>query len=145
MSNIICENLYQINIKDYGKEFIDRIARHFGQEEIVKTFPKRCKCFVALDNNEVVGTASIDKLQGDETGTKYIILTVFVKIAQQHQGIDRLLIEEIEKCAKEIGAKELIVPASIYGCEFYGKLGYHYMNGKKELNEEKQYMMIKSI
>ena len=60
MSEIILDNLYTINIKDYGKEMIDRIARHFTEDEIKKNFPNRVKCFVAIKNGKVVGTASID-------------------------------------------------------------------------------------
>ena len=37
MSEIIRDNLYTINIKDYGKEVIDKIARHFTEEEIKHT------------------------------------------------------------------------------------------------------------
>lgn len=67
MSKIIITNMYEINIKDYGKEVIDKILKHFTEEEIKKNFPNRMKCFVALDNETVVGTASINKYRGDET------------------------------------------------------------------------------
>mgnify|MGYP004468820119 CR=1 FL=1 len=41
----------------------------------------------------------------------------------------------------EIKAKRLVVPASIFRCEFYHKLGYEYLNGEKVLNEENMYIM----
>ena len=112
---------------------------------IKKNFPNRTKCFVAIENNKVIGTASISKFRGDETGGKYIILTVFVKMENHHQGIGKMLIQEIEKYAKSIGVKELVIPASIYGCEFYRKLGYDYLDGKKELNEDREYMLVKYL
>lgn len=145
ISEIIHENLYKINIKDYSKEFIDKIASKFTEKEIKRTFPIRMKCLIAIENGKIVGTASIDRFHGDETGTKYIILTVFVKIASHHNGIGTVLIKEIEKYAKEVGAKELVIPASIYGCEFYRKLGYEYINGIKELNEDNEFMLIKKL
>lgn len=145
MSEIILSNLYEINIVDHGKEIIDNIAKHFTEEEIKKNFPNRAKCLVAVENNIVVGTTSIDKLRGDTTGEKYIIQTVFVKMENHHQGIGKMLMAEIEKSAKEIGAKQLIILASIYAREFYRKLGYDYLDGKKELNEEKEYTLVKYL
>ena len=145
MSEIIITNMYEINIKDHGKDVIDRISKHFTEDEIKKNFPNRTKCFVALENDRVVGTASISKFRGDETDRKYIILTVFVKMENHRQGIGKMLIQEIEKYSKSIDVKELIIPASIYGCEFYRKLGYDYLDGKKEMNDDREYMLVKYL
>lgn len=145
ISNIVITNMYEINIKDQGKEIIDKLSKHFTEEEIKKNYPKRTKNYIAIEENKVVGTISIDKFRGDLTGTKYIILTVFVKIEKHHQGIGTMLIKKIEDYAKSIGVKELYIPASIYGCEFYRKLGYDYLNGKKELNEDKEYTLVKYL
>lgn len=145
ISEIVLTNLYKINIKDHGEDVIDRISKYFTEEEIKKNFPKRAKSFVAIQDNKVIGTASIDRFHGDESGEKYIILTVFVKIENHHQGIGKMLIKEVEKYAKNIGAKQLIILASIYGLEFYRKLGYDYLDGKKELNEDKEYTLVKYL
>ena len=151
MSKIILDNLYTINIKDHGKDVIDRIAIHFTENEIKRNFSKRIKCFVAVDNGIVVGTASIDTIKDmygvyiDNSQDKYIILTVFVKIENQHQGIGKQLIKEIEKYASKIGAKQLIIPASVYGCEFYKKLGYDFYNGIAEKNNDGEYILSKNI
>ena len=151
ISEIILNNLYKINIKDYGKEVIDRIAKHFTEEEIKRNFPERVKCFVALKDENVVGTVSLDVIK-DMYGVhiynnkdKYIILTVFIKIENQQQGIGKLLIKEIEKYASQIGAKELIIPASVYGCEFYRKLGYEFYHGIKTQNEDGEYILSKNM
>ena len=143
MSDIILSNMYEIIIKDHGEEVVDKLSKFFTENEIKKNFPNRTKCFVALKDNEVVGTASIDKFWGDDTGTKYIILTVFVRMENHRQGIGKLLIKKLEEFAKEINVKQLVIPSSIYGCEFYRKLGYDYLDGKKELNEDKEYMLVK--
>lgn len=143
LSEIILSNMYKINIKDHGKDVIDRISKYFTEDEIKKNFPNRTKCLVALKDNEVVGTASIDKYRGDETGKKYIILTVFVKMQNHHQGIGRKLIENIECTAINIGCKELVIPASVYACEFYRKFGFDYLDGKKVQNEDKEYILTK--
>lgn len=143
LSEIILDNMYQINIKDHGKDVIDRISKHFTEDEIKKTFPKRTKCLVALKDNEVVGTASIDRYRGDTTGKKYIILTVFVKIKNHHQGIGKELIKRIEEIAVDIGCKELVIPASVYACEFYRKFGFDFLGGQKIQNEDREYMLVK--
>lgn len=145
LSEIILSNLYTINIKDHGKEIIDRISANFTEEKIIENFPKRTKTIVALKDNKVVGTVSLDRFLGDNTGKKYIILTVFTRIENHHQGIGKLLLNEIEKYAIEIGAKEIVIPSSIHACEFYRKLGYDYLNGIKEQNEDKEYMLVKYI
>ena len=80
LSRIILDNLYTINIKDHGKEVIDKLSLKFSEEEIKKTFPRRTKCFVAVEEDVVLGTASVDRLWGDDTGLKYIVLTVFVSL-----------------------------------------------------------------
>ena len=135
--------MYKINIKEHGKEVIDRISKHFTENEIKKNFPNRTKCLVALKDNEVVGTASINKYKGDTTGEKYILLTVFVKIENHHQGIGKKLIQNIEEIAVNLGCKELIIPASVYACEFYRKYGFDYLDGKKIQNEDKEYILVK--
>ena len=151
MSKIILSNLYEINILDYGKETIDKIASHFSSEEIKKNFQDRVKCFIAMKDGKVLGTASIDKVKRmygisiDNSNNKYLILTVFVDIDSQRQGIGSKLIERIEKYAKEIEAEELIIPASIRGLEFYKKLGYDYLDGIKELNSDGEYILFKRI
>lgn len=144
MSKIIIQNLIEINSKDYGMEFVQKSVQEFTVSEIQKNFPKRTKVFVALKNNIVVGTAGLDKSWYNDDG-EYWILTVFVDIAHHKKGIGRLLINEVEKFAKKINAKKLVIPSSIYGCEFYYKLGYNYQNGEKELNENKMYIMEKTL
>lgn len=68
LSEIILDNMYKINIKEHGKDIIDRISKYFTEDEIKKNFPQRTKCLVALKNEKVVGTASIDRYKGDKTG-----------------------------------------------------------------------------
>ena len=145
ISNLIIDNLYQINIKDHGKEIIDSISNHFTADEIKKAFPKRTESLVAIDDSEVVGTASIDRFKGDKTGKKFIILTVFTKIDKHNLGVGTKMIKELEKIALNLEAKEIVIPSSIYACDFYRKLGfeYEYLDGKKIQNEKKEYMLIK--
>ena len=54
-------------------------------------------------------------------------------------------IKKIENYARSVGAKELYIQASIYACEFYRKLGYDYLDGIKEQNEDKEYTLVKYL
>lgn len=142
ISNIVTRNLLEINIKDYGLEFSKKHAEEFTVDKIKENFKNRTKTYVALKNNNVVGTAGLDKSWYNDDG-EYWILSVFVKPENHSEGIGKSLINKVEEYAKEINAKKLVVPASITACEFYHKLGYEYANGKKELNEEQMYIMEK--
>ncbi len=81
LSEIILSNMYQINIKDHGKDVIDKIGKK--------------------------------------------------------------LIEKIDNIAINIWCKELIIPASVYACEFYRKFGFDYLDNRKIQNEDKEYILIK--
>lgn len=144
ISKIVTQNLLEVNSKDYGMEYVQKTAQEFTPSEIKKNFPQRTKVFMAVENDVVVGTAGLDKSWYNDDG-EYYILTVFVDINHHKKGIGRLLIEEVEKYAKQINAKRLVIPASISGCEFYHKLGYEYENNEKKLNEEKMYIMDKYL
>ena len=58
ISNIIRRNLFEVNIKDYGKEEIDKQAEKFKPEDIIKKFKNRLT-YVAIYGGNVIGTASI--------------------------------------------------------------------------------------
>lgn len=84
--------MFEINSKDYGMEYVKKTAEEFTVSEIQKSFSKRTKVFVALENDTVVGTAGIDKSWYSDNG-EYWILTVFVDIKHQKKGIGKMLIE----------------------------------------------------
>lgn len=144
ISKIVVQNMLEINSKDYGIEYCENSVKDFTVDKILEDFNKRTKVFVALENDIVVGTAGLDKSWYNDDG-EYWILTVFVDISHHKQGIGKMLIQKIEKFAKEMKFKKLVIPASITACEFYHKLGYEYKDGKKELNEYKMYIMEKYV
>ena len=58
MSEIIQTNMYEINIKDHGKDVIDRLAKHFTEVEIKKNYPKRVKNYVFATETRESGVDS---------------------------------------------------------------------------------------
>lgn len=143
ISNLIIQNLININSKDYGIEKANKMAKDFTVEKLKNTLNNRTKVYVALIDNEVVGTAGLDKSWYSDD--EYWILSVFVKPENHGQGIGTKLIRKIEEFANTLPAKKLIIPASITAHEFYYKLGYRYKDGKKELNDEDMYIMEKFL
>ena len=143
ISTIIIRNLLEINVKDYGVEKVQEMAKDFTVEKLKDALKNRKKVFVAIKNNEVVGTAGIDVswYNPDE----YYILTVFVKPENHGEGIGRLLIKAIEDYAIHSNFKKLIISASITAHEFYYKLGYRYKDNQKVLNNDNMYLMEKSF
>ena len=102
-----------------------------------------------MDGETVIGTASIDNikeyygLKVDNPENKYMILTVFISMDYQKQGIGKLLIQRIEEYTKEIGARELLIQSSVYALDFYRKLGFDYYKGINTQNEEGEYTLSK--
>ena len=143
ISNIIIQDLLTVNSKDYGMERVKKMAEDFTVEKLQNSLSKRKKVFVALIDDNVVGTAGIDKSWYSDD--EYWILTVFVKPENHGQGIGKKLIKKIEEYATTLSVKKLIIPASITAHEFYHKLGYKYKDGKKELNDEDMYIIEKNF
>ena len=143
ISNLIIQDLLTVNSNDYGIERVKKMAEDFTVEKLQNSLSKRKKVFVALIDDNVVGTAGIDKSWNSDD--EYWILTVFVKPENHGQGIGKKLIEKIEEYATTLPVKKLIIPASITAHEFYYKLGYKYKDGKKELNDEDMYIMEKNF
>lgn len=143
ISNIIIQNLLTVNSKDYGIERVKKMAEDFTVEKLQNSLSKRKKVFVALIDDNVVGTAGIDKSWYSDD--EYWILTVFVKPENHGQGIGKKLIGKIEEYATTLPIKKLVIPASITAHEFYYKLGYRYKDEKKELNDEDMYIMEKNL
>ena len=143
ISNVIIQDLLTVNINDYGIERVKKMAEDFTVEKLQNSLSKRNKVFVALIDDNVVGTAGIDKSWYSDD--EYWILTVFVKPENHGQGIGKKLIKKIEEYATTLPVKKLIIPASITAHEFYYKLGYKYKDGKKELNDEDMYIMEKNF
>jgi N-acetylglutamate synthase-like GNAT family acetyltransferase len=71
--------------------------------------------FVAEMDNRVVGTASLD---GQALRTMFVLPDV------QGRGIGRLLVQRIERVARERQLAILTVPATVTAEAFYARLGF---------------------
>ncbi|MDD3186897.1 MAG: GNAT family N-acetyltransferase [Bacilli bacterium] len=127
ISDIITRNLLEINSKDYGIKAMKEHALNFTPKKI-EEYSQTGKIFVALIEEKVVGTLRVDKYwYGNEYD--YVFLTIFVLPEIHRMGIGKKLIEEGEKYVKNMNGKSIKIPASVYGHEFYIKMGYKDING----------------
>lgn len=91
--------------KYFAIEEKNRIQLSNSRGEIIN---KGGKIFFAMNNNEVVGTVSLMKVD-DET---YELSKMAVIEKYQSMGIGKLLLEHSNKTAKELGMKKLILYSS---------------------------------
>lgn len=114
VSHVILSALRHSNAKDYSPEVIERVEASFGPSELIKLFQRR-QVFVALHEQRIVGTASLDG---------HAVRTMFVTPEVQRQGIGRRLMEAVEGAARKAGVNVLAVPSSVTAEHFYANLGY---------------------
>ena len=114
VSGVILKALRQSNAKDYSPGVIERVEASFIPSAVLNLFKQR-KVFVALHDQRIVGTASLD---GNT------VRTMFVAPDVQRQGVGRRLIEAVEAAARIARVEVLVVPSSVTAEQFYARLGF---------------------
>jgi GNAT superfamily N-acetyltransferase len=142
VSRIIRRDLIEINSRDYAKDRIDALFAYFSPEKIKENAQSQCT-FVAIENDQVMGTASLDNF-GSTKRPDYYAVTVFVLPELHGQGIGTRLMEAVESEARRLGAERITVRAAITARDFYLKLGYDFRDGVEELDEDGHYIMEKT-
>lgn len=140
ISNLVCRNFKEANIKDYPLSEIGRLVSVFTPEYI-KERASKGHMYVGCEEKKIVATATISDYYGSQTES--IILSVFVLPEFHNKSIGKELIKSLEKEELAVKAKRIEVPASITACRFYEKCGYQYKNGIKQLDDEGYYRMEK--
>lgn len=114
ISAVILRALRETNAQDYASEIIARVEQSFSPDAVLQLIGKRT-VFIATIDGRVVGTASLDGP---------VVRTVFVSPDVQGQGIGKLLMEAVERTARERNIPTLAVPSSISAETFYAQLGF---------------------
>ena len=100
--------------------------------------------FVAMDGDRIVGHASIAKTDYYPMPEIYPwISTVFVTEEYRGKKISGLLINHIEKYAKEIGFDTTYIPSEHFG--IYERYGYDYIKDIENYGGEKDHLFSKKI
>jgi GNAT superfamily N-acetyltransferase len=142
VSRLIRRNLIEINSRDYAQDRIDALVAYFSPEKLVENSRSQC-IFVAIQDDQVVGTASLDNF-GSAESPDYYAVAVFVLPELHGQGIGTRLMEAVEAEAKKLKAERITVRAAITAKDFYLNLGYSFRDGVEELDYNRNYIMEKA-
>ena len=140
VSNIICRNLLEVNIKDYLKEEMEHLAEIYNPDKVLE-INGYAHLYVACLDNTVVGCGAISSFWGKQDES--ILLTIFVLHELHGKGIGNKIIETLEKDEYFLRARRIEIPASITACKFYKRIGYDYKDGIKKLDKEGHYRLEK--
>ncbi len=143
VSNLIRRNLLEVNSKDYGENVVNSLAEYFAPATLLRNSQSQT-IFVATQDGQVVGTASLDNF-GTAESPNYYAVAVFVLPESHRQGIGLRLMEAVELKAKELGAEKVTLRAAITAKGFYQKLGYRFKDGCEKLDQHGTYVMEKGI
>ena len=135
IAEMIRYNLLYINCRDYPDKVIKSLYGQFSAGYL-KSLAESREIFVAVIDDRVVGTASLDKDR---------IYTVFVDMWSHGKGIGQALMSHLEALAGEAGVKTLQVPASLTALGFYTKLGYREVQRTESEESGRIVIMEKSL
>ena len=128
VSQLIIENLQKVSSQYYSPEIIGNLIRENLPEALLEK-QKKYQIFVAENNSDLVGTASL----WPEKTKEFVIKSVFVKNGLQNHGIGSILIKHLEAEARSQNAAQIFIPSALNALDFYKKLGYQEF--KKTKNE----------
>ena len=114
ISKVVIAALRESNARDYSPEVIAQVEQHFCPAAIL-TLMKRRQMYVAVVEQHVVGTASLDQA---------VVRSVFVSPRHQGRGIGQRLMARIKEVATAAQVEELRVPSSLTAESFYAQLGF---------------------
>ncbi|MDC0687351.1 GNAT family N-acetyltransferase [Mitsuaria sp. RG] len=114
ISRIVITALRESNSQDYPAEVIAQVEQNFSPAAVSALLDSRM-VFVAVNQNELLGTASLD---GE------VVRTVFVAPIHHRTGVGKRLMEAVHAAAIRAGVMALRVPSSITAQGFYARLGY---------------------
>ena len=134
ISRVIIAALRETNARDYPESVIERVEQSFGPDAVREFIGKR-RAFVAVTMGRIVGTASLDGGW---------VRTVFVEPSVQGKGVGRLLMDRVERAAREAGLQTVNVPSSVTAEPFYAQLGFKAVRDSYH-GEERTIIMERSL
>jgi len=140
VSNIICRNFLEVNIKDYSKREMEELSKIYNSDKILQ-ISDYAHMYVACIDKKIVGCGAISSFWGKQDES--ILLTIFVLPELHGNGIGRKIIETLESDEYFLRAKRIEIPASITACDFYKKMGYIHKEDLEELDDEGHYRLEK--
>ncbi len=134
VSNVICDALRYTNAQDYSEAVINRLCDIFSPENISEKMEGRT-VFVALDDDEIIGTVSLEQ---------NTVKTLFVSPNHQGKGVGSQLMNAVEASATKAGRVSLTLSSSLTAQSFYKKLGYE-VQKSEFFGEEETILMQRKL
>jgi len=128
-----------INSKDYSEEII-RIWSARTKAERYRTSANKCKRWVAIENNKIIGFCDHD--------FECEIGGLYVHKNHGGKGVGSRLLKKAEDSLKKQGCKKILIRSTITAKNFYKKNGYKVMKEDfQDIEGEKVriYIMVKVI
>lgn len=123
---VVAKTLRVCNSRDYPPESIEEMVRTHSPSDLIR-LSREGHFYVVCNGGKIVGCGGIAGYWGSLTES--ILLTIFVLPEYQGRGLGRRLVETLEQDEYFLRAERVEIPASIFACGFYKKLGYTYKNG----------------
>ncbi len=122
VSQLIIDNLMQVNIRNYGEAAVKQLA-HFYSPALLQEYAQSDEMYVAVEGSSIIGTATLEQNR---------VRNVFVRMDYHQQGIGKMLMQCLEERARLQGQARLFLQADVSAARFYEKLGYVRVEEKEE-------------
>ncbi len=144
ISKIIEKDLTTENVKDYKKEYVDKLIKTLDPN-FIKERAEIFHGYVVLDDDKTIGVGMIGPYWDSKNESSFF--TIFIDPDYKGKGIGRKIIETLESDIYYKRADRVEIPASITGLEFYRHFGYGFkINDKVKGNivdDEGEYRLEK--
>ncbi len=137
---IIQRNFMEINIKDYPKNDMEKLAKIYDREKVLE-INSFAHSYVVCLNEVVIGCGSIASYWGKSDES--ILLTIFVLPEYHRNGYGRLIMNTLEEDEIFKRSTRIEIPSSITACAFYRKMGYDFKNSINQIDEEGHFKLEK--
>jgi GNAT superfamily N-acetyltransferase len=115
LGGLIVANLWQVNIRDYGALVVSRLAAAYGPDQLCD-YARTSAIYVAAEAaSGLVGTVTLDAER---------VRNMFVRLDHHRQGVGTVLMQYVERVARQQGLRHLYLQANVAAVGFYWKLGY---------------------
>ncbi|NLB35740.1 MAG: GNAT family N-acetyltransferase [Clostridiales bacterium] len=141
LAKIVQRNFLEVNIKDYTKDKMERLAAQYSEKKILEIAGLSHMYTAVAGNGKILGCGAISYNWGKKGES--LLMTIFVDPDFHSLGIGSSIVQRLEDDEIYKKTRKTQVPASITACEFYKKMCYDYKEGKKEVDAQGHYIMEK--
>ena len=118
---VIHKTSLEVNIRDYPKEYMDRLVEKVTPEFIIKR-AEDFHMYVVTDDDKIIGVGAVGPYWNSDTESS--LFNIFVLPEYEGQGIGKKIINALEEDFYYTRADRIEIAASITALEFYRKFGY---------------------